>query len=94
MLRELHEVISELQASVAPMATAASAGMRISALELNLPLDMALRLRNGGCVLLADLPRNNADSSWHEQPSRLHLTLQATPAADVDDAGAGNEVTA
>ena len=84
MLRELHEVITELQASVAPLATVSSAGMRLSALELNLPLDMALRLRGGGCVLLADVPRNLADASWNQEPNRLQLTLTATPAAQGD----------
>ena len=81
MLRELHEVICELQSSVAPMTVAASAGLRIDGLELNLPLDMALVLRDGGCTLLADLPRNTADAAWERAPSRLHLTLQATPLA-------------
>lgn len=79
MLRELHEVITELQASVAPLTIAARAGLRIDGLELNLPLDMALVLRGGGCALLADLPRNLADANWERQPSRLHITLQATP---------------
>ena len=82
MLRELHEVITELQDSVAPLAKAASAGMRLSAMELNLPLDMTLRLRDGGCVLLADLPRNSADASWQDEPNRLRLTLAATPLAE------------
>jgi hypothetical protein len=81
MLRELHEVICELQSSVAPMTVAASAGLRIDGLELNLPLDMALVLRGGGCALLADVPRNLADAAWERAPSRLHLTLQATPLA-------------
>lgn len=79
MLRELHEVISELQASVASLTTAARAGLRIAGLELNLPLDMALILRGGGCALLADVPRNLADANWEHQPSRLHITLQAAP---------------
>ena len=82
MLRELHEVITELQDSVAPLARAAAAGMRLSALELNLPLDMTLRLRGGGCVLLADVPRNLADASWQDAPSRLQLTLTAAPTAE------------
>ena len=80
MLRELHEVVCELQASVAPLTTAASAGLRIDGLELNLPLDMALVLRGGGCTLLADVPRHLADASWQREPSRLHILLQAMPA--------------
>ncbi len=81
MLRELHEVIAELQASVAPMAAAAAAGLRVSAVELDLPLDVSLRLRAGGCALLADVPRNHADAGWQPQPSRLRLTLGAVPLA-------------
>lgn len=84
MLRELHEVIGELQDSVAPMAAAAAAGMRLSAAELDLPLDVSLRLRAGGCVLLADVPRNLADASWQDQPTRLRLTLAAVPAGSGD----------
>ena len=79
MLRELHQVLSELQASVAPLASAVQAGVRVSTLALTLPLDMVVVLRGGGCVLLADLPRNSADASWHETPSRLQLTLEAMP---------------
>lgn len=86
MLRELHEVIAELQDSVAPLARAAASGLRLSALELNLPLDMTLRLRDGGCVLLADVARNLADASWQLEPTRLQLTLTAAPTPIEDDA--------
>lgn len=86
MLRELHEVITELQDSVAPLASAARSGLRLSALELNLPLDMVLLLRGGGCVLLADVPRNLADASWNDERNRLQLTLAATPAPSTRDA--------
>jgi len=82
MLRELHEVVAELQDSVAPMAAAAAAGLRLAAVELDLPLDVTLRLRAGGCVLLADVARNHADAQWQLAPSRLHLTLAATPLQD------------
>ncbi|NML44210.1 hypothetical protein HHL11_10650 [Ramlibacter sp. G-1-2-2] len=79
MLRELHEVIGELQESIAPMAVAAGAGMRLSGLSLDLPLDIALVLRAGGCVLLADVPRNLADATWTIEPNRLQLTLACVP---------------
>ena len=84
MLRELHQALTELQASVAPLASAAEAGVRVATLALTLPLDMVVVLRDGGCVLLADLPRNSADASWHEVPSRLHLTLEALSTTEVD----------
>ena len=83
MLRELYQSLAELQNSIAPLASAAQAGVRISTLSLTLPLDMAIVLRDGGCVLLGDFARNSADASWCETPTRLHLTLEAQP---VDEA--------
>jgi hypothetical protein len=80
MLRELNEVVAELQSSVAPLAIVAQAGVRLDKLEMNLPLDMVALLRGGGCVLLADVPRNLADASWNGSPTRLRLTLAAVPA--------------
>lgn len=82
MLRELHEVISELQDSMAPLGAAAQAGMRLSSAEINLPLDMVVMLRGGSCALLADVPRNLADAPWNKTPNRLRLTLTATPTPD------------
>ena len=79
MLRELHQSLTELQGSVAPLASASEAGVRLSTLVLTLPLDMVVVLRDGGCVLLGDVPRTSADASWQEVPSRLHLTLHALP---------------
>lgn len=79
MLRELHQSLAELQDSVAPLASAAQVGVRISTLALTLPLDMAVVLRDGGCVLLGDFARNSADASWCETPTLLHLTLDARP---------------
>ena len=84
MLRELHQSLTELQASVAPLASAAEAGVRIDTLSLTLPLDLVAILRGGTCVLLGDLPRNSADASWHEASSRLQLTLEALPLTEAD----------
>ena len=94
MLRELHEVITELQDSLATRASAARAGLRLSALEMDLPLDMVLLLRAGGCVLLADVPRNLADANWNDGPNRLRLTLATTPAACPGDALSDRETDA
>jgi peptidoglycan biosynthesis protein MviN/MurJ (putative lipid II flippase) len=84
MLRELHQSLTELQASVAPLASAAQAGVRLSTLTLTLPLDMVVVLKGGACVLLGDLPRNSADAHWHEASTRLHLTLEALPVLEAD----------
>ena len=88
MLRELNEVVTELQDSVAPLATAARAGVRVTTLDMTLPLDMRTVLRGGGCVLLADVPRNTADANWRDTPTRLHLRWETTPAGF--DAGEGS----
>lgn len=83
MLRELHELLSELQGAVAPLAQAARAGVRLDAVALDLPLDMVPVLRGGGCVLLADVPRNSADAAWQPGlPTRLQLSLVAAPAQE------------
>ena len=79
MLRELHDVLSELQTTVAPLASAAQAGVRIATLEMTLPMDMVTLFRSGSCVLLADVSRNHADASWRDTPTRLQLTLGAVP---------------
>jgi hypothetical protein len=78
MLRELNEVLTELQSCVAPLAQARQAGVRLSTVELNVPLDMVVVLRGGGCVLLADVPRNSEDVRWFdEMGSQLKVQLVA-----------------
>jgi hypothetical protein len=79
MLRELHEVLLEMQDGVAPLARATDAGMRLQSLQLTLPLDMATVFRDGGCALLADLPRSHADANWRSLATKLHLILAAEP---------------
>lgn len=80
MLRELHELLSELQEALAPLALAARAGVRLDAVALDLPLDVVPVLRGGGCALLADVPRNTADAAWQpDLPTRLRLSLASVP---------------
>jgi hypothetical protein len=89
MLRELHEVLLEMQDSVTPLARAAQVGVRLSSLELTLPLDMLAVLRGGRCVLLADVARSQTDAHWQVAATRLHVGLQAVEAgaaAGGDDA--------
>jgi hypothetical protein len=79
MLRELHEVLLEMQASVTPLALASDAGMRLQSVHLTLPLDMVTVFRGGGCTLLADVPRSHSDTNWRSLATRLNLTLAAEP---------------
>jgi len=84
MLRELHEVLLEMQASVTPLASAAQAGVRLSSLELTLPLDMLAVLRGGHCVLLADVARSQTDAHRQVAATRLHVGLQAVDTGSAD----------
>jgi hypothetical protein len=77
MLRELHELLTELQECIAPLAKARQVGVRLSTVDLTLPLDMALVLRAGSCMLLADVPRNSEDAAWLESSSQLQVQLAA-----------------
>lgn len=86
MLRELHEVLLEMQDSITPLASAAQAGVRLSSLELTLPLDMLAVLRDGHCVLLTDVTRCQTDAHTQVAATRLHLGLQAVDAAGAEGA--------
>ncbi len=81
MLRELATVLEELNdavAGVSAQALAQQAGVRIADLALDLPIDVVPVFRNGGCVLLADVTRNQADASgWGGDRSRLQIVWQS-----------------
>ena len=74
MLRDLASVLIELQHGMQAAVERAGLGVRIDRAETTLPMDMTLVLRNGGCALLADVARNDADASWLGSPSRLVLS--------------------
>jgi len=74
MLRDLSTVLRDLHDGL--QAAAQRAGVRVTQAEMTLPVDTALALRDGGCVLLADVARSYADADWREQPCRLTLVWQ------------------
>lgn len=77
MLRDLATVLCDLHAGL--QVAAERAGVRVTQAEMTLPVDTALALKDGGCVLQADVARSLADDSWREQPSRLTLVWQEMP---------------
>jgi hypothetical protein len=79
MLRELSTVLHELHDGLADTGRLAGVGLRLSAVDMTLPMDVVPVLRDGGCVLLADVPRTQAGADWRDCPSRLHLRWQAQP---------------
>lgn len=73
MLRELSIVLQELHDGMLPMARGAAAGVRLSRVEMTIPMDIQPVLRGGGCAVLADVSRSHADAAWRDAPSRLHV---------------------
>lgn len=77
MLRDLATLLEDLQRGID--AAAQQSGVRLTDAEMTLPVDVALVLRDGGCALLADAPRNAADAAWRQAQSRLTLRLGTLP---------------
>jgi len=72
MLRDLATMLADLQEGL--QAAARRAGVQLTHAEMTLPVDTALTLQDGGCLLRADVVRSYADEGWREQPARLELT--------------------
>lgn len=78
MLRELSQVLEELHDGlVAVQARGASSQVQISGVEMTLPLELRPVFRDGGCVLLADVPRSRESHAFHVTPSRLRVGWSA-----------------
>ena len=72
MLRELSQLLSELHDGLADVEN--RAGVRLSHVEMTLPLELRPILRDGGCLLLADVPRSREVNEWLASPSKLRVT--------------------
>lgn len=81
MLRELHHLLNELHDGL--NAIERHAGVRLSNVDMTLPLELRPLFRNGGCVLLADVPRQRAVDAWVASPSKLVIGWSAD--GDVPD---------
>ena len=76
MRRELAVVLDELRDGL--VASAERAGMRLTGVEMSLPIDMLVVLRDGGVMLLADVARSRADDPWRDvDATRLSIRWQA-----------------
>ncbi len=76
MRRELATVLDELRSGL--VQGASLAGMRLTGVEMTLPMDLLVVLRDGGLRLLADVPRSRTDDPWRlEQRSRLSIRWEA-----------------
>lgn len=71
MLRELSHLLDDLHAGLVQLEL--RDGVAISGVEMTLPLEFRVVLRDGGCVLLADVPRARESIDWQPAPSKLRL---------------------
>lgn len=74
MLRELSEVLLDLCARV-PIAAPAGSGLRVQRIDLALPVDVRVVFRDGGPILLADVPRSRLAPQWATSMSRLQASI-------------------
>ena len=78
MLRELSQVLSELHDGLlAVEARGLPAQVTLARVEMTLPLELRPVLRDGGCVLLADVPRSRQANDWQVAASRLRIGWDA-----------------
>lgn len=78
MLRELHQLLDELHDGLSAIET--RCGVRLSNVDLTLPLELRPVFRDGGCVLLADVPRQRGADAWVASPSKLVIGWSASGA--------------
>lgn len=79
MLRELHHLLSELHDGL--NAIEVHGGVRLSNVDMTLPLELRPVFRDGGCVLLADVPRQRSIDAWVTSPSKLVIGWSADAGA-------------
>lgn len=86
MLRELSLTLLDLQEGFQRMATQAGRGdtrLRLTGVELALPVDLRMAFVDGGCRLFGDLPRSRAETGFAVSPSRLAIVWEQRPLRDV-----------
>jgi hypothetical protein len=71
MRRELAQLLDELHDGL--LAIEARNGLRLSQVDMTLPIELRPVFRDGGCVLLAEFSRGLGADDWTPTPSRLRL---------------------
>ncbi len=74
MLRELSQLLMELHDGLAAaQSRGLPAQVHLAHVEMTLPLELRPVFRDGGCVLLAELPRSREANAFQVTPSRLRI---------------------
>lgn len=85
MLRELSATLLDLHAGFAALAAHAptpNGTIRLTGLEIALPVDIVTIFADGGCRLLADAPRTRTEGSLAGPPSQLRVRFEQCPLED------------
>ncbi|GAB3389070.1 hypothetical protein [Lysobacter fragariae] len=80
MLRELSQLLGELRDGLGALEI--HGNVQLTNVEMTLPLELRPVLRDGGCVLLADVPRSREANEWVASPSKLRLAWNSGAEAD------------
>jgi hypothetical protein len=73
MRRAFWEVLVDMAESVGP--TASEAGIRITTLEIEAPLEIQLRQSGSEMQFLADVPRWRWRTDFDEKPCRMRVVM-------------------
>jgi hypothetical protein len=82
MLRELSQTLLDLHTAMEQMARGASragASIRLTGLELDLPVEARVIFADGGCRLLTDMPRSRTPGALAAPLSRLTVSWEQRP---------------
>jgi hypothetical protein len=91
MLRELSQTLLDLHAGFEQMAAQSSthgASIRLTGMELTLPVDLRMIFADGGCRLLTDVPRSRSEGALATPSSRLMVRWEQRPVGNVIGDGA------
>ena len=77
MLRELSHLLDDLHTGLVQLDL--RDGVALSGVEMTLPLEFRVLLRDGGCVLLADVPRARESIDWQPITSKLRVGWEGRP---------------
>lgn len=84
MRRELSQLLDELHDGL--LAIEAREGIRLSQVDMTLPIEVRPVFRDGGCVLLAEFAQALGADDWTPIPSKLTLGWALDAAFDAEAA--------
>ena len=85
--RLMGEMLSEIASGALDLTPPAAALVRVTSLELDLPIDLRLALDGQVPMLVGDVPLFHWRTDFDPPPARLRVTCMAAPFAAVEEVG-------